>query len=94
MEKYLYRVVKDEEEGYAMITVTANSYWLKNKCVSDEETRRDIVDFLEENGFDEVCDSTFVGNRLTIEQTNELLKSSDLFELNDDFISFLDHLFD
>jgi len=91
MEKHLYHVGKDNEEGYVMITVTPKSYWLKNECVSDKETRRDIVDFLEENGFEEACDSTFVGEMLTIEQTNDLLELSDLFESNEEFTKFLKH---
>jgi CRISPR/Cas system-associated endoribonuclease Cas2 len=91
MDKYLYYVVQGEE-GYTEVTVTAKSYWKNNHYISDESTRENIVEFLEANGFEEVCDSTFEGE-LTVDDTKELLASSELFEQDDSFDSFLDNCY-
>jgi hypothetical protein len=88
-EKYVYHVAKfyDSPE-YTTITVTPKNYWERERCVSDGTTDQVIIDFLEDNGFDEVGDSTFEGQP-SIEEATEMLESSDLFEYNQEFVDWL-----
>lgn len=87
MNEHVYFICVGEDG--TEITITPKNYWDKNHCVSDEEEDENVNQFLENQGFERVCDSTYVSEDVSLEDIQKILENNDMFVLDTSFIDFL-----
>lgn len=82
MEKYIYCIIQDEEEG-TVIYVTPKQYWEEKRYLSDEHSDDHISDVLNEicNGiFSEEQESIFATCDCEQIPTEQILKELDSYK--------------